>query len=114
MRGRPRGTAAGWGMGSEREASGMPGCCDLAAQDGFRGGDVCTGLEGCAGSVAESCRACVLSSAALAACLGPVIGPRDVSAQRWGAGEGKLLGVAQASGWGARRDGFDMTMVLAP
>lgn len=56
----------------------------------------------------------MLSSAALAACLGPVIGPRDVSVQRWGAGGGRLWGVAQASGWGARRDSFYVMMVLAP
>lgn len=56
----------------------------------------------------------MLSSAALAACLGPVIGPCAVSVQRWGAGGGRLWGGAQASGWGARRDSFDVMMVPVP
>lgn len=56
----------------------------------------------------------MLSSAALAACLGPVTGPCAVSVQRWGAGGGRLWGGAQASGWGARRDSFDVMMVPAP
>lgn len=65
----------------------------------------------------ESCRACVLSSptlAALAACLGPIVGPHDVSVQRWGAGGGKIHGRAQASGWGAGRDDLGATEVLPP